>query len=78
MVSILSALSIVTAELQAPGTDRALARSSRGLAYQSAATNLVTMADLPNVGGSQAHNNMQPYLAINFIIALQGLYPSRS
>ena len=28
-------------------------------------------------GGSQAHNNMQPYLAMNFIIALQGLYPSR-
>lgn len=30
------------------------------------------------VGGSQPHNNMQPYMAINFIIALQGLYPSRS
>jgi microcystin-dependent protein len=33
---------------------------------------------LPNAGGSQAHNNMQPYMAINFIIALVGLYPSRS
>jgi len=30
------------------------------------------------VGGGQAHNNLQPFLAINFIIALQGLYPSRS
>lgn len=29
-------------------------------------------------GGSQAHNNMQPSLAMNFIIALDGLYPSRS
>lgn len=29
-------------------------------------------------GGSQAHNNMQPYLTLNYIIALQGLYPSRS
>ena len=29
-------------------------------------------------GGGQAHNNMQPFMAINFIIALQGLYPSRS
>lgn len=29
-------------------------------------------------GGSQAHNNMQPFLGINFIIALVGLYPSRS
>lgn len=31
-----------------------------------------------NVGGSQAHNNMQPYLALNFCIALQGLFPSRN
>ncbi|MEJ2750285.1 MAG: phage tail protein, partial [Anaerolineae bacterium] len=31
-----------------------------------------------NSGGSQAHNNMQPFLAINFIIALVGIYPSRS
>ncbi len=29
-------------------------------------------------GGSQAHNNMQPYLALNFCIALQGLFPSRN
>jgi microcystin-dependent protein len=32
---------------------------------------------LPTAGGSQSHNNMQPYLTMNFIIALQGLYPSR-
>ncbi|RMG77451.1 MAG: phage tail protein [Chloroflexi bacterium] len=30
-----------------------------------------------HTGGNQAHNNMQPYLGINFIIALVGLYPSR-
>ena len=35
-------------------------------------------AALANTGGSQAHDNMQPYLAINYIIALVGLYPSRS
>ena len=29
-------------------------------------------------GGSQAHNNMHPYLGLTFIIALVGLYPSRS
>ncbi|MCB1045355.1 MAG: phage tail protein [Acidobacteria bacterium] len=33
---------------------------------------------LPSSGGSQAHNNMQPFLTMNFIIALVGLYPSRS
>jgi microcystin-dependent protein len=31
-----------------------------------------------NVGGGQAHNNMQPYLALNYCIALQGLFPSRN
>ena len=29
-----------------------------------------------NVGGSQAHTNMQPYLVLNFCIALQGIFPS--
>jgi len=29
-------------------------------------------------GGNQAHNNMPPFLALNFIIALQGIYPPRS
>lgn len=31
-----------------------------------------------NNGGSQAHNNMQPYLTTNYIIALQGVFPSRN
>ena len=29
-------------------------------------------------GGGQAHNNVQPYLELNFIIALQGIFPPRS
>jgi microcystin-dependent protein len=33
---------------------------------------------LPAAGGSQAHDNMQPFLTMNYIIALVGLYPSRS
>jgi microcystin-dependent protein len=28
-------------------------------------------------GGNQPHNNMQPYLALNFCIALQGVTPQR-
>lgn len=31
-----------------------------------------------NVGGNQSHNNMQPYLTVNYIICLQGIFPSRS
>ena len=33
---------------------------------------------LTQVGGNQPHNNMPPYLTLNFNIALQGVYPSRS
>jgi microcystin-dependent protein len=33
---------------------------------------------ITNTGGSQAHNNLQPYLVLNFIIALQGIFPSRN
>lgn len=29
-------------------------------------------------GGGQGHNNMQPYIALNFCIALRGLFPSRN
>jgi microcystin-dependent protein len=44
------------------------------------ATNLTTMnaGTVSNVGGSQAHENRQPYLVLNFIIALQGIFPSRN
>ncbi|SNS85363.1 phage tail protein [Antarctobacter heliothermus] len=31
-----------------------------------------------NVGGSQSHNNLPPFLAVNYIIALVGIYPSRN
>jgi microcystin-dependent protein len=42
------------------------------------AANLVAMAPntVGNTGGSQAHLNMQPFLTLNFSIALQGIFPS--
>ena len=56
--------------------------NSRGInAWQSnTTTNLVDMASesIGNSGGGQPHSNEQPFLSLNFIIALQGLYPSRS
>ena len=33
---------------------------------------------IAQAGGSQPHNNMQPYLAVNFCIALMGIFPSRN
>lgn len=32
---------------------------------------------LNNIGGSQSHNNMQPYLVLNYCIAMQGVFPPR-
>ena len=68
------------ANLNAPGPTRALARSSGGTIYQ-AVTNqaVVQMApqSLSPAGGSLPHNNMQPYLTVNFCIALQGVFPAR-
>jgi microcystin-dependent protein len=35
-------------------------------------------AAVSNVGGSQPHTNVQPYLVLNFCIALQGIFPSQN
>jgi microcystin-dependent protein len=41
-----------------------------------AANNMLPMGEY--VGGGAPHNNMQPYEVLNFVIALQGIYPPRS
>ena len=69
------------ATVQAPGPDRALARSQNGNAYQTdTATSLAVMSPnaLAPAGGSFPHNNLQPYLTLHFCIALQGVFPPRS
>jgi len=38
----------------------------------------LTPDTVTSVGGSQPHNNMMPYLVLNFIIALQGIFPSQN
>ena len=50
-----------------------------GNAY-GAATNLVPMAPqmVSNTGGSQPHENRQPYLVLSFCIALLGIFPSQT
>jgi len=46
----------------------------------TAGTNFVAMnpSTISNVGGSQAHLNMQPFLTLSFCIALQGIFPSQT
>jgi microcystin-dependent protein len=46
--------------------------------YSTAAPNVAMNPQATQVtGGNQPHNNMPPYLAVNFIIALQGIFPQR-
>jgi len=48
-------------------------------AYSTAVPNTtMSAAALANAGGSQPHDNMPPYLAVNFIISLFGIFPSQT
>jgi len=61
-------------------TGNSLARNSNVNFYQNTVTgNRVNMnfQALSVTGGSLPHNNMQPYLVLNFCIALQGVFPPR-
>ncbi|MEP6819607.1 MAG: tail fiber protein [bacterium] len=46
--------------------------------YAAQPNNTMNPAGTTPTGGSQAHDNMSPYLVLNFIIALQGIFPSRN
>ena len=64
-----------------PSNTTALDRSSGGNVYHTDTTSsLANLASetLSTTGGGQAHTNLQPFLTLNFIIALVGTYPARS
>ena len=67
------------ADLNIPLNDRVTAISQNVFGYQPSTANLGLMAfqALPQAGGGLPHNNMQPYLTLNFCIALQGIFPQR-
>ena len=72
------------APTQATAMGASLASQVRGgttmsTIYTNGATTPVQMASATSLaGGNQPHNNIQPYLAINYSIALQGIFPSRN
>ncbi len=63
-----------------PGNSVAATPGGRGGAALYGTSNVVDQDSrtVNSVGGSQSHNNLQPFITINYIIALVGLYPSRS
>ncbi len=61
-----------------PAPSVALAATA-GKAVYRAPSNLGAMgAPLASAGGGQPHENRQPYLALTFIIAMQGIFPARN
>jgi microcystin-dependent protein len=69
------------ADLDTPGQQNALARSSPGI-YKtppgSTPTVFMSFGTVQPAGAGIPHNNMMPYLTLNFCIALQGVYPPRT
>ena len=61
-----------------PASGNALGNTAPNQAYNNSNKNLTAMnpGSITNAGGSQAHLNMQPFLTLNFCIALQGVFPS--
>lgn len=67
-------------DTRTPGPNFVFAVAITGNFYQTANTPLAQMAPqtLNTNGSNFPHNNMSPYLAVTFIIALQGVFPPRS
>jgi microcystin-dependent protein len=62
-----------------PAGARMAESTARDNVYSTAAADTAMAPDTIGIsGGSQPHNNMQPYLCVNFIIALEGIFPSRN
>jgi microcystin-dependent protein len=59
-------------------TSTVLAQSPTLIYGPPSALTTLNPINVTSVGGSQPHNNMMPYLVLNFIIALQGIFPSRN
>jgi microcystin-dependent protein len=60
------------------GNFPALAASPAGAVYSGAANSAMNGGMLTPAGGNQPHSNIQPYLCVSFIIALQGIFPARN
>ena len=75
-----NAKNIVRATANLPPTNHAFAESGSGNLYSNAASGLTSMngAAISTFGGNQPHNNMMPYLGMYWIIAMSGVYPTRS
>lgn len=69
------------ANASAPGLALPATKPRGGVSRYAPAGSSDTTLDVSSVGaagGSQAHDNMQPYLVMNWVIALEGIFPPRN
>jgi microcystin-dependent protein len=72
-------LASTTTAQQTQGTGQVLANSATALMYiEDTPTVALNPNSVTSAGGSQPHTNFQPYLCINFIISLFGVFPSQT
>ena len=66
------------ADVLTPSPTASYAGSIGGTIYQQASNGQLAPQALGIAGGSLPHNNMMPYLTLNFCIAMQGVFPPRT
>jgi microcystin-dependent protein len=68
------------ATLKRPVTNTFYAASSSGNNFYESGTTLTALASntVANAGGNQPHSNIQPYLTLNWCMALEGIFPSQA
>lgn len=74
-LSDISAGNLLASEARGGGDALSIYNSGAATGYMADGSVQVTVG---NTGSNQAVNNIQPYLAMNYVICLQGVYPSRS
>ena len=75
------AATVFDADQNAPSPDVTFGKAFNGLAYAPSGTGQTIQMNFNTAsitGGSLPHNNMMPYLVLNFVIAMQGVFPPRT
>jgi microcystin-dependent protein len=74
----LAVVDVNTNATQGAPTGNFWANDGKAIYCTSAPNNAMHPSAVSNVGGSQPHQNMQPFLVLTFCIALTGIFPSRN
>lgn len=71
-------VSVGTADATSVSPQGAIPAKAARTVYSSAGGTTMAPDSIGSAGGSQPHNNLQPFLVTNYIIALTGIFPSRN